>query len=441
VDANPNEPLGNLFDASQKDALNERDLARKLLDAVSEKTGQKVKVVKVREGTVQDTCNVVCSLMGYEPLRVYPRLSGVVSKTMGNPGDVVKKGDVLAVIDVPDAEIQIAKARGGVARAQADLSTAQVQLEASQAAIEANKSLIEEADAEVTRAEATLTYQQKQYDRMQSLAKEGAVDLQLLDEAQEKLSAAKAEVKATRAKASASKARLTQAEAEAKVKVALVRAAEIDVAAAKEGLNVASMATLEENRLVRAPVDGIVAQREADIGEAVGADRKPIFILNSSSIIAARVNIPESYALRIKKDMSAIVTLSAAIATHHSGKLTQVGYTIDPGTGTFLATIALPNEEGTMRPGMSGVARIVLSEKEMPVVPSSAVLRVEEASVKPGFYCFKWVGGHFVKVEVQLHSDDGKQAAIAGGLSVGDEVALDAQGRAQPKADPALLKQ
>jgi RND family efflux transporter MFP subunit len=439
------DPTSDVIEATklQHELERQRRHVGRALDAVAEKTGQKVAVVRVREGKIQDTYDLVSSLVGYEPLRVYPRLSGVVSKTVGNPGDVVKKGDILAQIEVPDAEIQIAKARAGVARAQADLSTAQVQLEASQAAIDANKSLIEEADADVVRAEASLSYRSKQFTRMQALAENKAVDTRLLDESEEQLTAAKADVKATKAKTAASKARLTQAEADARVKVALVRAAEVDVAAAKEALNVASMATLEESRVVRAPEDGVIAERKADIGEAVGADRKPIFILDSSSIIAARVHIPEAYVLRVKKGMPAIVTLSAAMATPHTGKLTQVGYVIDPNTRTFMATIALPNPEGAMRPGMSGVARIVLSEKELPVVPSSAVLRVLDAREggagidRQKYYCFKWVGAHFVKVEVRLHSDDGKQAAIAEGLSVDDEVALDARSRAEPKEDPA----
>jgi hypothetical protein len=62
----------------------------------------------------------------------------------------------------------------------------------------------------------------------------------------------------------------------------------------------------------------------------------------------------------------------------------------------------------------------------MPVVPESAVLSVTEKQITR-WYCYKWVGAHFVRVQVNRRYIDGKQCAISEGLQVGDEVALDAR--------------
>ena len=412
----------------ERDAVNEKRLdqlrrnAQDTPEEVATRTGKKVAVVKVREGMLQQTEKQPCSLVGYEPLQIYPRVSGVVVKTVANVGDVVKQGQILAVTEVPDAEAQIARARGGVARAETELAKAEVQLEASQAAIDTAKAQVGQTTAE---ADATLAYQKKQYERIKGLAEHKAIDERLLDESEEKLSAAKADVKATHAKIAASKAQLLQAEADAKVKQAFVQAAKIDMSAAKEAFNVASMALLEDNRVVRAPADGIIAECDADIGQAVGAD-KPMFVLNSYSVIAARVYLPESVVLQAKKGMSALIKLDAQPRVQHEGTVTQLAYNIDPTTRTLRATVAIPNPEGKLRPGMYGSAEIVLSERTMPVVPETAVLTVTEKQIT-SWYCYKWAGAHFVRVKVSRHHVDGKQCAIAEGLQVGDEVALDAK--------------
>jgi RND family efflux transporter MFP subunit len=117
---------------------------------------------------------------------------------------------------------------------------------------------------------------------------------------------------------------------------------------AREALTVArrdeelSRAQLEQRR-VRSPIDGIVADRLLNPGERV--DGRPIFRVVSLDRLRVEVVVPASRFGRIRPGMEARVTAEAADSPEVDAKVVQVDRFVDAASGTFRARLALSGSD------------------------------------------------------------------------------------------------
>src|SRR5689334_2809284 len=115
------------------------------------------------------------------------RVEGYVDKWLFRPGQEVRAGDPLYVLDTRPFEAAVQQAKGNLAQSEADLEFARKQVALLQA--EANLSV----------AQANLLKAQQDYDRLAPLVKEDAAAKQELDTATAALHSAQANVKASEA--------------------------------------------------------------------------------------------------------------------------------------------------------------------------------------------------------------------------------------------------
>ena len=127
----------------------------------------------------------------FETISVSSKLAGRVSKIYVEEGQTVKKGDTLALLDIPEVNAKIIQADGAVTAAKGQLNMA-----FNGATVEQLNQINSQIDA----GKAQLNFAQESYNRLQVMYKDSLVSLQQFDEVKMKRDMAKAQVAALEAK-------------------------------------------------------------------------------------------------------------------------------------------------------------------------------------------------------------------------------------------------
>src|SRR5437879_1390791 len=89
----------------------------------------RVEVVRPRRATVAERLQTNASLEAFEEADLFAKVSGYLSDVRVDIGDHVKAGQVLAVIDIPEMEQQLAEDEAQLASKQSSLETARRQVD------------------------------------------------------------------------------------------------------------------------------------------------------------------------------------------------------------------------------------------------------------------------------------------------------------------------
>jgi RND family efflux transporter MFP subunit len=263
---------------------------------------------------------------------VTARILAPVREVRAVPGDRVRAGQVLLVLDGRDLE---ARARSARAAAQA----------AGQGATA--------AAAEQRAADAALALARATHDRIATLEAKRSATRQELDEAIAALRAAEARV----------------AGATARAQEALSGVASANAASDAAG-------TTESFALITAPFDGVVTEKIVEPGN-MAAPGTPLMRLDDTRGFRLDVRVDESRVGQIRPGASVPVSLDAGAGgatTAVAGTVTEIGRAVDADTRAFLVKITLPDTAG-LRSGMFGRARFAGQERRALMVPAGAMVR------------------------------------------------------------------
>jgi multidrug resistance efflux pump len=283
-------------------------------------------------------------IAGVEPLWAadqYAKTSGYVSDVKADIGDHVAKGQVLAVIDVPELTQELAAAKATLAAKQEMAKAAEAGVRQAQTALEVAKRQAEGAKAEQQLAEATLK-------RQEELFSDKAATAQQMDEVRARSEVAKSAAAVTEAKIAAAEADLAAAHAGAGV--ARANAA----VAAAEAQRVEALVAY--TRIV-APFDGVVTRRQINPGDLVQATMTarpaPLFTVQQIGTVRVVCDVPESAAASAAVGDAAEIKLFAREGQPPiRAAVTRVATALNPATRTMRLEIELPNPDERLRPGM-----------------------------------------------------------------------------------------
>jgi membrane fusion protein (multidrug efflux system) len=247
--------------------------------------------------------------------QITPQIDGTIASVPVNDTMHVKQGQILVVIDPSDARIAQAQAQANynesIRKIQQDFATT-----AAAAADVASKS------ADVQRAKID-------YDRRTALSNSGAVSGDELTTARNALATAEAALSASQQQLEAQKA--------------IVQGTDVDhnpqVLAAKAALDKASLDLART--VIRAPVDGVVAQNVARVGQRVqiGATLMAVVPIAQAYVDA---NFKESQLQRVRNGQP--VTLTSDL--YGSGVVFH-GHVVGLGGGTGSAFALIPAQNAT----------------------------------------------------------------------------------------------
>lgn len=130
-----------------------------------------------------------------------------------------------------------------------------------------------------------------------------------------------------------------------------------------------------EKTVVRAPFSGIIDEVFTEEGEVVSPGQNRLFQLVNLSDMYIKAEVPESYLNHIGKGTEVFVDISS-LNKDFEGKIRRVGNTINPNNRSFTIEVAIPNEQGKIKPNQ--IATLKLNDytaENAIVVPENALLK------------------------------------------------------------------
>lgn len=191
-------------------------------------------------------------------------------------------------------------------------------------------------------------------------------------------------------------------------------------AATKETLREANVKL--EYRLAKAPFDGVVAKRFVDPGDLAWPG-KPLFSIYDPNTAQIEVMIPESYVEKLKVGLETIVEIQS-IGQQLQAKVVEIRPHVDPNTRAFVSKANLSGVVNSLYPGMFGSLRFQTGERNVILIPKKAV-------ITHGQLHLVWVKTEkgWKKRYVTLGSDDeGGQVEVLSGLSTEEKIAVMGKG-------------
>jgi RND family efflux transporter MFP subunit len=357
-------------------------------DASVESTApaQAVTVSPVESLQVSRTLEATGTVEAYDLLPILPRATGLqIQQVLVDEGDTVTAGEVMAVLDRSVLEAQLTEA-------QADLQAEQARVRQQEAAL---------AQAEARLAEARTNLQ-----RYENLSSEGAISAEELD---------------TRATAA------TTAQEDVRVAEANLNSARADVQS--QQARIQQLQTQLDQALVKAPANGLVAERMARVGN-VTSGSTALFTVIRDRLLELQVTIPETQLPQIRVGTPVTITSDADDRIQLEGRVREISPVIDSTTREATVSIDLPASD-LLRPGMFLRAAIVTSSATGLTIPADAIIPQSDGQAT----VYRVVEGDRTEaVTVQLGelldsaNPDDARIEILQGLKVGDQVVVQGAG-------------
>lgn len=168
---------------------------------------------------------------------------------------------------------------------------------------------------------------------------------------------------------------------------------------------------------IRAPIDGVVTDKQISVGAVVKEDAN-IFVVADLSTVWVEVTIyPKD--LGVVKVGQSVTVKATAFDAQATGTLSYVGSLVGEQTRAAKARVVLPNPQGLWRPGLPVTVELTADEVGVPLaISADAVQTLAEKTVVFGRY-----GDQFEARPVTLGRSDGRVVEVIGGLQAGERYA------------------
>jgi len=140
----------------------------------------------------------------------------------------------------------------------------------------------------------------------------------------------------------------------------------------------AQEATLAYSNL-RSPIAGTVSDVSVQVGDVV-SQGDPFTKLIRNNTLEARVEVPSTYADRIRLGLPVLLSFPGQDQVLASSAVTSIDPGINSGTQSLLVIAQFPNPTGQLRNGQRLRTRIQLESREEPSVPFAAVTQTSGQS-------------------------------------------------------------
>lgn len=279
-----------------------------------------------------------------EIAQVTPSVGGTISEVRVTDTQSVKKGDVLVVIDPTDAKLALAQAEADLGSAIRRVRGYVANDSGLIAQIAARAADEKRAAAQLISAEADFERASIDLQRREALSASGSVSGDELTRAQNAFAAAKANLTVAQAATAQAKANRDAAIGSKEVNAALIADTTEDtnpeVALARARRDQAAIDL--ERTVIRAPVDGVVAKRQVQLGQRVQAGT-PLLAVVPVQEMHVDANFKEVQLEKVRAGQP--VTLTADIyGSSVSYKGTVEGFS--GGSGAAFAAIPAQNATG-----------------------------------------------------------------------------------------------
>ena len=348
---------------------------------VSADDAPRAAVVQVRRAPLSNTLSIAGEFLPYQEVELHAKVAGYIRNINVDIGDRVRKGQVLAVLEIPELVAQLQAASAGVRHSEQEIVHAQ---------------------NEVSRAEAEYAALHSAATRLRqaSEARPGLIAEQELDDATAKDRSAEAQVEGAKSALSASRQQLEVSQADQQ-----------------------HYAALSEFSRITAPFDGIVTWRYADTGSLIQAgtsniSSQPVVKLSQVNVLRLRIPVPESLAASVHDGEPADIRVKAT-GERFSGKVIRSTDSLDRSTRTMQVEVDVPNQDYKLTPGMyADVSLRVQNDPNALTLPLQAISRGEDKAT----VLLVNSQDHVEEREVHTGIEGSDRIQILSGLNEGDRV-------------------
>ena len=306
--------------------------------------------------------------VGADVAQVTALVSGPVAEVRVSGTQTVKKGDVLVVLDDADARVDVATAEAALVQAQQRFGQAAAQVGSARAKLASRGADIAQARARLAEANAGLERARVELARREALAGSGAVSGDELSAARAAYATARASRDLAAAGIVSAQATSASADSDVAASEALVRGTDIatapDVAASRARLAGARLGLART--VIRAPIDGVVTNRQVQVGQRIAAGA-PIMTLVPVASAYVDANFKESQLRGVKPGQRVKLT-----SDYYGGSVVFHGRVVgfSGGTGAAFALIPAQNATGNWVKVVQRLpTRIALDPYELRVHP------------------------------------------------------------------------
>lgn len=301
---------------------------------------RQVKTVTVAETPFGETVTANGTLAAYDRTTVSVKVPGRVRAISVDLGSVVSRGQVIAQLDVEDYRLRVQQAEASLAQARARLGLAP----------EGDDDRVDpEQTATVRQARAVLDEARYNRERASRLVEQGVI--------------AKAEFDAANAVFKIAEGRYQDAYEEIRNRQGVLAQRRSEVALARQQL---------KDTVVVAPLDGIVQEKRASVGEYMAAGAPLVNIVRMDPL-RLRAEIPERESQNVRTGQDVRVTVEGDTSVY-LGKIMRLSPVIAE-QNRMLVVEADVRNSGKLRPGSFARAEIVTNDAKMAVtVPTNAIV-------------------------------------------------------------------
>ena len=337
--------------------------------------------VKATRGDISQSVASTGLLQAVITVQVGSQVSGRIQELHADFNSVVKKGQVLALIDPASFEAQLSRTRAAVSMARANVKNAEATLGNRMAELDSSKANLTAMQVASKDAKLGLERNQGLFDadlisernlEQAQAAHEGAV-------AREEQAAA--QVKQVKAGIRSAAAQLEQARASVKQAVAELKINEVNLKYTK----------------IIAPIDGVVIERNVDIGQTVAASfQAPILFLIANDLTRMQViaQVDEADIGALSENAEVEFTVDAFPREYFQGNISEIRLSsLLPGTATTTAAtsttsnvvvynviIDVENLDLMLRPSMTANVTFTVSKEKNVIKIANAALRYRPSS-------------------------------------------------------------
>jgi RND family efflux transporter MFP subunit len=342
-------------------------------------TTEPLPVVTAMPRDIRQVIKVSGEFRPYQEADLDAKVRGYVQKLYNDVGDVVKKGTVLGVLEVPELKDELLSADAAVAVAEQQTEKARAQYE----------------DDKVIS------------DRLQGVAKERP---ELI--AQQELDQAKA-------RSDASLAAFTAAQASVKQALA----------------NRTQVRDTDAYSKIYAPYDGVITRRYVDegalVGAASGGTGNAVFHISEVKRLRLVVMVPESSVPDIVVGRKAQVS-TAALDQKVDLPVSRISHQLDETTRTMHVELDFDNRSGKVAPGMYAEVSLPLKERDHVLTVPLTALRTRQDNRATVYVLLN--NGHVAPRQVEVGLEGSENIEITSGIEAGELVVVDVT----PQTDTAV---
>lgn len=323
----------------------------------------------VDRGEVVSTISTSGTLGAVVTVDVGTQVSGQVAELHADFNTEVKESQLIARIDPQTFEARLRQAEADLAIAKANVSmqmAAKVRAEADLASAQANLENRRATDAEAAR----------ELTRKEALLARGVAS-------NRDVTQAKAQAESAAAQTRAAEAALQSAEAQILVSQAQIENARAQVQQREASVEQALIDL--ERTFIRAPVNGVVINRQVSLGQTVAASlNAPVLFTIAQDLRQMQVeaNVDEADIGQIQTGQEVEFTVDAHAGRTFRGRILQVRQApeVVQNVVTYTVIVTANNAQQLLLPGMTANVNVVLNRREDTLRVPNAALRFRPAN-------------------------------------------------------------